>query len=495
MATYSPDMNKYEDCLKKIGGAVAKLSTAELEERNAKHRQAGAPALTKEEFLNTPHGKVLQSLPPFTVRRMEGSVTPPVAFPAASASLLPSTPEDKPRQKQILEGIKVLELCRVIAGPTIGRSLAALGASVLRINSPKLPDVTFFQVDANTGKHAAFLDLTDPDQRAAFDALLQEADVVIDGYRPGVLSKFGCEPQALAERAARRGKGYVYVVEDCFGGTGSVGRVSPKAAAGGSGSSERNSDGGDGGGDGDGDGDDAEWAHRPGWQQIADCVSGVAWEQGRFMGLDEPVVPPFPMSDYGTGCLGSAAALVGLLRRARDGGSWACRTSLLQYDLFLLSLGRHAPEVEAALRAAHDREFFELRHHDSVDVVSAAALKSMRRLHPLLFDREVMMHSADSDGFQMPPPQETATIGIGSEKGAVPEGSNGFGSSAATAAAEGQSIAARNTNMKTTATVTWPREAVEVEGWKIGHVRPSRANGNDEPEWGDWERDEALFDA
>ncbi|TDZ41528.1 hypothetical protein CTRI78_v009569 [Colletotrichum trifolii] len=79
---------------------------------------------------------------------------------------------------------------------------------------------------------------------------------------------FLCTPHLARER----GRGIVYVSENCFGHRG-------------------------------------EWSARPGWQQqIADCVSGVAWEQGRFMGLDEPVVPPFPMSDYGTGCLGAVAA-------------------------------------------------------------------------------------------------------------------------------------------------------------------------------------------
>ncbi|RYP45922.1 hypothetical protein DL768_007790 [Monosporascus sp. mg162] len=408
LPTNIPEPHDYRACLDMIGSAVQKLTPAELEARNAETKQAGAPALTKQEFLDTPHGKVMASLPPFTVKRIEGSDTAPVPFPAVS---LPSR-----KKRRVLEGIKVLELCRVIAGPAIGRSLAALGASVLKINSPRLPDITFFQVDVNTGKHTAWIDLTDPGDRAVFESLLEEADVVIDGYRPGVLSKYGCDPEALARRAARRGKGIVYVAEDCFGGTAEPG---------------------------------AAWAHRPGWQQIADCVSGVAWEQGRFMGLDEPVVPPFPMSDYGTGCLGSVAALSGLHRRASEGGSWACRTSLLQYDLFLLSLGAHDDGVQARLRATHDPAFFALRHDDSVDVVGATALESMRRLHPALFDAARTMHSGLSSGFG-PGPDPVV--------------------------------------------VTWPREAVRVEGCAIGHVRVSRRNGNDEPAWGEWETDERWLD-
>lgn len=77
-----------------------------------------------------------------------------------------------------------------------------------------------------------------------------------------------------------------------------------------------------------------QWSDRPGWQQIADCVSDsyrfrttvylptllivggkisdLTWAQGGFMSLSEPVVPPFPVSDYGTGCIGAIAALLGL---------------------------------------------------------------------------------------------------------------------------------------------------------------------------------------
>lgn len=462
----------YRACLATIGAAVRRLTPAELEARNARLRQAGAPALTRDEFLATPHGRAVASLPPFTVKRIDPpgtstTPTPAIAFPAAAG-----IPAGKRPQQQILEGIKVLELCRVIAGPTIGRSLAALGASVLRIGSPHVPDVSFFAADVNVGKHSAWVDLTTSTGRAKLDALLDDADVVIDGYRPGALAKWGCAPDELARRAEQRRRGFVYVAEDCFGGSGTqVERQAP-------------------------------WAHRPGWQQIADCVTGVAWEQGRFMAESpyttstststsnpdsasspgsnsrdpEPVVPPFPMSDYGTGCLGSIAALTGLYRRATEGGSWACRTSLVQYDLFLQSLGAYPASTQRMLRRAHDPAFFALRHDDSVDVVSAAALRSVRRLVPALFDRQGdMMRSAPSQGFCVP----SLSPGGGGEEQRE---------------REKMAMAKRQTVL-----VTWPREAVRVEGWRIGHVRPARANGYDAPAFDgdddeDWERDESLLD-
>lgn len=129
----------------------------------------------------------------------------------------------------------MLELCRIIAGPTVTRILAEYGADVLKVTSPHLSDVPFFQVDGNMGKHAADLDLKTPEGRRVFETLLADADILVDGYRPKALDRLGYGATALADLAEKRGKGIVYVNENCFGYEG-------------------------------------EWAGRPGWQQIADCV-------------------------------------------------------------------------------------------------------------------------------------------------------------------------------------------------------------------------------
>ncbi|OLN94012.1 Formyl-CoA:oxalate CoA-transferase [Colletotrichum chlorophyti] len=395
LPAFNPELQGYNECIKTIETAMKRFTIEELEDLNRREGQAGVPVLKKEQFRNTPHGRALEQLPPFTIKPLE-TATPQIHF---------EPQYDAAGNEQCLSGVRVLELCRVIAGPTIGRSLAAHGASVLKVTSAQLPDVPFFQVDVNTGKHTTSLHLKDPADRATFDSLLASADVIIDGYRPGVIDRLGYGPEKLAAIAAKRVKGFVYVAEDCFGGTE------------------------------DGEAR-AEWAGRPGWQQIADCVTGVAWEQGHFMGLDAPVVPPFPMSDYGTGALGAVAAMAGLYRRATEGGSWVCRTSLCQYDVFLLSLGAYPPEVQARLRKTHDAAFFDLRHHDSVDEVSKRALRSVRRVHPGLF-AEDLMHTAWSQGFD--------------------------------------------------AEVRWPREAVDVGGLRVGHNRASRPNGADPASWEDWE--------
>ncbi|KAF7881144.1 uncharacterized protein EAF02_007035 [Botrytis sinoallii] len=398
LEAYRPDLTDYRECIDVIEKHVKQYTAAELEIMNAEINQAGVTALKWEDFKKTSHGQTLLNLPPWQLDSLQDD-SPPCPFPEVA----PATPTSKP---QVLSGIRVLELCRIIAGPAMGRTLAEYGAQVIKVTSPNLSDVPFFQVDGNTGKHTADIDLKTPAGRATFEELLKFADVILDGYRPGALERLGYGPDNIVNLVSGRGKGIVYVSEDCFGYQG-------------------------------------EWAGRPGWQQIADCVTGVAWAQGEFMGLNEPVVPPFPMSDYGTGCMGAIAALVGLFRRAKEGGSWRGTTSLCQYDVFLLGLGLYGDDVKEKVRKDHDDHFFDLRHADSVDEVGGRALKSMRRAHPELFDEKNM--------------QKTFSKGFGEE-------------------------------------IKWCRSPVSIEGLRVGFERASRPNGYDKPTWENWEIEKEVVE-
>ena len=117
------------------------------------------------------------------------------------------------------------------------------------------------------------------------------------------------------------------------------------------------------------------------------------------MGLNEPVVPPFPISDYGTGCIGAIAALTGLLNRAKIGGSWHGKTSLMQYDLLLYQAGEYSLEVLQELRKSCSKDFMSLRHDNTVDQISAAALDMFRKNHPNLFDPKQILQAHCSKGF------------------------------------------------------------------------------------------------
>jgi len=114
-----------------------------------------------------------------------------------------------------LEGVRVLDMTRVLAGPVATRFLAGFGAEVLRIDPPGweepglVPDVTL-------GKRCARLDLRQSEDRATWEGLLARADVLVHGYRPGALAGL------RLDAARRRGlcPGLIDVSLDAYGWSG-----------------------------------------------------------------------------------------------------------------------------------------------------------------------------------------------------------------------------------------------------------------------------------
>lgn len=105
-----------------------------------------------------------------------------------------------PSAKLPLAGFKVLDLTRVVAGPTATRILAALGAQVLRIDPPAIDELQNQHLDTGFGKYSAQLDLRDNAQRTTLLDLLEETDALILGYRPGALASLGLDISTLKER-------------------------------------------------------------------------------------------------------------------------------------------------------------------------------------------------------------------------------------------------------------------------------------------------------
>src|SRR4029453_2785545 len=95
-----------------------------------------------------------------------------------------------------LEGLRVLDLTRIIAGPVAARTLAAHGADVLRITAPYLPTIAALEPDTGRGKRSAQLDLRTPQGADTLRALVREADVVVQSYRPGALAGLGFGAEA-----------------------------------------------------------------------------------------------------------------------------------------------------------------------------------------------------------------------------------------------------------------------------------------------------------
>jgi crotonobetainyl-CoA:carnitine CoA-transferase CaiB-like acyl-CoA transferase len=213
-----------------------------------------------------------------------------------------SAPEGLPCDvSRPLEGLRVLDLTRVLAGPTCARTLAEHGADVLRIGTLKWPDNEAMMRDTGFGKRSAALDLGKREDADVLRGLLRGADVFSQGYRPGSLASLGFGPD---EVAALR-PGIVYVSISAFGHTG-------------------------------------PWQGRRGFDSVVQSVSGIAQEHAGADG--RPRFAPANPLDYMTGYLAAAGALAALRRRARDGGSYLVRVSLAQTGRWLASL----PRVDAA---------------------------------------------------------------------------------------------------------------------------------------------------
>jgi CoA-transferase family III len=125
-------------------------------------------------------------------------------------------PEPLPTGDRPLSGIRVIDLTRVLAGPTCARTLAEHGADVMKITAAHLPSLGYQELDTGHGKLSAELDLRAPGDVDILRGLVRKADVFSQGYRPGTLANRGLSPEELA--AIR--PGLVYVSLCAFGHAG-----------------------------------------------------------------------------------------------------------------------------------------------------------------------------------------------------------------------------------------------------------------------------------
>jgi crotonobetainyl-CoA:carnitine CoA-transferase CaiB-like acyl-CoA transferase len=146
-----------------------------------------------------PQGRAIANLPLFTIDR------------TGDAPLEPLEAADRP-----LAGIRVLDLTRIIAGPVFGRTLAAHGAEVLLVTASHLPAVEPLVIDTGRGKLSTYIDLREASGRDTLAALLREADIFVQGYRPDAIAALGFGPQ----EAARIRPGIIYVSLCAYGHEG-----------------------------------------------------------------------------------------------------------------------------------------------------------------------------------------------------------------------------------------------------------------------------------
>ena len=262
--------------------ALEGWSAEKLETAAAEAGLAVTACRTFAEWDSHPQAQAIATLPVFTIEQI--GAAPPKPLDAA---------------QRPLSGIKVLDLTRIIAGPVCGRTLAAHGADVLLITAPHLPSLFPLVVDTGRGKLSASLDLRDPEARETLAALIRDADVFVQGYRPGGIAEFGFGPKDVA----RLRPGIVYVSLCAFSHVG-------------------------------------PWAARHGFDSLVQTASGFNIAEAEAFGESEPRALPCQELDHATGYLLAFATMAALARRAEHGGSWHVRCSLAQTGRWFRGLGR-----------------------------------------------------------------------------------------------------------------------------------------------------------
>jgi len=212
-----------------------------------------------------------------------------------------------------LDGLRVLDLTRVLAGPVATRFLAGYGADVLRVD-PLGWDEPGVVPEVTLGKRCARLDLKNAQGRAAFEALLAKADIIVHGYRSDALDRLGYD--AAARR--RLAPGLIDVALCAYGWSG-------------------------------------PWATRRGFDSLVQMSTGVADTGMRLRGADKPVPLPVQALDHATGYFAAAAAVRGVTQRLNGGAGLEARLSLARTAKLLVDQGTVEAMPPHAAETAADR--------------------------------------------------------------------------------------------------------------------------------------------
>jgi crotonobetainyl-CoA:carnitine CoA-transferase CaiB-like acyl-CoA transferase len=314
-----------------LGRAVAQWDALALEDAVHAAGACAGMVRTREEWLAHPQYGALADLPLLEIEKIGDS--PPQPLPAGTRPL---------------EGFRVLDLTRVLAGPTCARTLAEHGAEVLRIGTDRLPNNDEQNIATGLGKRSTVIDLTSHAGEETLRTLIRRADVFAQGYRPGSLASRGFG----AEDVAALRPGIVYLSLSAFGHTG-------------------------------------PWQHRRGFDTLVQAVSGICHDYA----LDgRPRHLPVSVLDYAAGYLAAFGVMVALARRTQEGGSYHVRVSLAQTARWLTDL---AP-LDAARVAAAPPELTPER-------IETLTLRSNSPFGPLAYLAPIVQMSETPAGWDRPP--------------------------------------------------------------------------------------------
>src|SRR6516165_6098327 len=260
-----------------IQAAVENYTAQQLEDEVARLNLALGIVRTPQEWRAHPQGAAMAKLPVLDINH-RGSTKKRVL----------GTAKYRP-----LEGVRVVALTNVVAGPTAGFVLAEQGADVISVHPPRGDWVTPIWLSVNWGKKTILTDIKSPDGKKRFIGLLASADVLISSERPGALDHLGLTEAELRDINPN----LVYAPES----------YAPPGTP---------------------------WAERRGLEQIAQAVAGAAHVHSEGLGLTAPTVIPALMNDFLTGYLHATAVVAALAEREEQGGYWRVDSSLTRSSTF-----------------------------------------------------------------------------------------------------------------------------------------------------------------
>ena len=270
-----------------VAKAVLQWNAVELETKAFENNIVISALRSYEKWDALPQAKAISNFP-ITIRKIAPG--PPGLPPHLEAG-----------SGRSLRGLKVLELSRVIAAPVSGKTLAAHGADVLWVTSPSLPDLPALDRDLARGKRTAHLDLMSETDQSRLRELAKDADVFIQGYRPGSLAKRGFSLDDLASLHP----GIIY---------GSMSAYGPEGP----------------------------WSNNRGFDSLVQTCSGMNVSEAEHFGEGEGARPtPCQALDHAAGYFLAAGISAALYKRATEGGSYAVDVSLAGTMKYLRSLGQY----------------------------------------------------------------------------------------------------------------------------------------------------------
>ncbi|EJC97965.1 CoA-transferase family III [Fomitiporia mediterranea MF3/22] len=291
------DLLHCEATRESIQAALLTWDAQEFEDQVAYNGMCATKSRTFEEWDKHPHALAIRTTPPVQLIKV-GEAPKRETYSSASHPL---------------DGIRVLDLTRVLAGPIAGRTLAAHGADVLLITSPNLPDLPYLDCDTSRGKRTTQLELNNEVDRTKLKELAKEADVFLQAYRPGGLRDKGFGVAELVQEHP----GLVCASLTAYGW-------------------------------------DGPWKDRRGFDSLVQNATGFGYAEAEAFqqslkdpnGNEAPLRPlPCQAIDHASGYLLAFGINAALCKTVTEGGSWEVRVSLAAVGQWIRSLGRIEPHA------------------------------------------------------------------------------------------------------------------------------------------------------